>query len=102
MVATSNRQTQNKKEKKLKTNLKMEQLDSAKEMNLPPKEKKSLLESPLIFRENSLSSTRNQEGPTTNGRKAKCQKHLFRQIKSNKNWHNEDVTEKLKHNRNRT
>ena len=80
----------------------MEQLDSAKEMNLSPKEKKSLLEAPLIFRGNSLSSTRNQEGPTTNGRQAKCQKHSFRQIKSNKNWHNENITEKLKHNGNKT
>ena len=47
------------------------------------------MESPLSFRANWRTTTRNQEGPTTNGYKAHCQKHFFHQTKSNENWHKE-------------
>ena len=54
------------------------------------------MESPLSFRANWRTTTRNQEGPTTNGCKAQSQQHLFQHIKSNKNWHKEVFSEKLK------
>ena len=101
MVATSKRETLSKNEKKFKTNLKMKQPESGNEKFLP-KQLKEILKFPLTFRGNWRTTARNHEGPTTNGRKAQSRKHLCQQIYSNKNWHKEDFSEKLKINRKKT